>query len=54
MTIGDESVLAGVSPFRDGRPGNTLPTALVIALVLLGVAGAALAARPLQRALSRS
>lgn len=54
VTIGDRTVLAGVSPFRDGRPGNTLPTALVIALVLLGLTGAALVARPLQRALGRS
>lgn len=53
VTIGDRSVLAGVSPFRDGRPGNTLPTALVIALVLLGLTGVALVARPLKRALGR-
>ena len=54
VTIGDESVLAGVSPFRDGRPGNTLPTALVIALVLLGMTGAALLARPVLRRLRRT
>ena len=54
VTLGDETVLAGVSPFRDGRPGNSLPTALVIALVLLGITGTALLARPLQRVLGRS
>lgn len=43
VTIGDDQVVAGVSPFRDGRPGNTLPAALVIALMLLAIAAVAIA-----------
>lgn len=50
VAVGEEQVSVGQRPLRDGYQANPMPGALVIALVLLALGGAALAVPPMRRA----
>jgi hypothetical protein len=51
VRVGGEDLLAGAAPLREGYRANGLPASLVIALILLGLAGLALSIPPLRRRL---
>jgi hypothetical protein len=51
VRVGGEDLLAGAAPLREGYRANGLPASLVIALILLGLAGVALSIPPLRRRL---
>lgn len=50
VTVGGEELVAGASPLRDGYRANSVPSSLVITLVLLALAGLALVLPPARRA----
>jgi hypothetical protein len=51
VQVGGENLLAGAAPLREGYRANGLPGSLVIALILLGLAGLALSIPPVRRRL---
>jgi hypothetical protein len=51
VQVGGQNLLAGAAPLREGYRANGLPTSLVIALILLGLAGVALSIPPVRRRL---
>jgi hypothetical protein len=52
VEVGGENLLAGAAPLREGYRANGLPDSLIIALILLGLAGLALSFPPVRRRLS--
>jgi hypothetical protein len=53
VSVAGQDLLAGAAPLREGYRANGLPSALVIALILLGLAGLALSIPPVRRRLPR-
>ncbi len=51
VSVGGENLLAGAAPLREGYRANGLPASLVIALILLALAGVALSIPPVRRRL---
>jgi hypothetical protein len=51
VAVGGQNLLAGAAPLREGYRANGLPASLVIALILLGLAGVALSIPPVRRRL---
>ena len=49
VKVGGQNLLAGAAPLREGYRANGLPASLVIALILLGLAGLALSIPPVRR-----
>jgi hypothetical protein len=49
VTVGGEDVLAGVTPLSEGYRANDMPATLLVALILLALAGLALCLPPLRR-----
>jgi hypothetical protein len=51
VRVGGQNLLAGAAPLREGYRANGLPASLVVALILLALAGIALAIPPVRRRL---
>jgi hypothetical protein len=51
VKVGGQNLLAGAAPLREGYRANGLPDSLVIALILLALAGIALSIPPVRRRL---
>jgi hypothetical protein len=51
VQVAGQNLLAGAAPLREGYRANGLPTSLVVALILLGLAGTALSFPPVRRRL---